>query len=73
MEQILEKIQSVTIVIFMAGNLLDVGLRLSVSEALAALRNARFLVHRCCGVLSWVPPWPSPGLNARFRPEFDLS
>ncbi|MCL4789283.1 MAG: bile acid:sodium symporter [Verrucomicrobia bacterium] len=44
MEQVLAKIQSVTIVIFMVGNLLEVGLRLNVAEAVAALRNARFLV-----------------------------
>src|SRR5512146_3030920 len=44
MEQILHKIQTITIVIFMVGNLLEVGLRLKVAEALAALRNVRFLV-----------------------------
>src|SRR5512138_825524 len=44
MEQILQKIQTITIVIFMVGNLLEVGLRLRVAEALAALRNVRFLV-----------------------------
>src|SRR5512142_1504418 len=37
-------LMTVTTVIFMVGNLLDVGLRLNVAEALAALRNARFLV-----------------------------
>lgn len=44
MEHILQQIQTITIVIFMVGNLLEVGLRLRVAEALAALRNARFLV-----------------------------
>ncbi|MCL4180824.1 MAG: bile acid:sodium symporter [Verrucomicrobia bacterium] len=44
MEQVLAKIQSITIVIFMVGNLLEVGLRLKVPEALAALRNARFVI-----------------------------
>src|SRR5512136_3168222 len=44
MDAILQKIMGITIVIFMVGNLLDVGLRLSVSEALAALRNVRFVV-----------------------------
>ncbi|MGE5295896.1 MAG: bile acid:sodium symporter [Solirubrobacterales bacterium] len=44
MEQVLEKIQTITIVIFMVGNLLEVGLRLNVAEALAALRNVRFVV-----------------------------
>jgi BASS family bile acid:Na+ symporter len=43
MEQLLAKIQSITIVIFMVGNLLEVGLRLNVAEAVAALRNARFV------------------------------
>src|SRR5512143_1988477 len=44
MEQVLQKIQAITIVIFMVGNLLEVGLRLNVPEALAALRNLRFVV-----------------------------
>ncbi|HSB00940.1 MAG TPA: bile acid:sodium symporter [Anaerolineales bacterium] len=44
MEQILQTIQTITIIIFMVGNLLEVGLRLKVAEAVAALRNARFLV-----------------------------
>lgn len=44
MEQILPKLQTITIVIFMVGNLLEVGLRLKVADALAALRNVRFLV-----------------------------
>jgi len=41
---ILQKIMGITIVIFMVGNLLEVGLRLEVSEALDALRNVRFVV-----------------------------
>src|SRR5512144_3336235 len=44
MDAILQQAMSITIVIFMVGNLLEVGLRLEVSEALAALRNARFVV-----------------------------
>ena len=40
----LQKIQTITIVIFMVGNLLEVGLRLKLDEAFAALRNVRFLV-----------------------------
>src|SRR5512135_853902 len=44
MDAILQKIMGITIVIFMVGNLLEVGLRLEVSEALAALRNVRFVV-----------------------------
>ncbi len=43
MDEILQKIMVVTIIIFMVGNLLEVGLRLKVVEALAALRNARFV------------------------------
>lgn len=43
MDVILQKIMGITIIIFMVGNLLEVGLRLQVSEALAALRNVRFL------------------------------
>src|SRR5512139_3960674 len=44
MDAILQKIMGITIVIFMVGNLLEVGLRLQVSEALSALRNVRFVV-----------------------------
>jgi BASS family bile acid:Na+ symporter len=44
MEQVIEKIQTITVVIFMVGNLLEVGLRLEVADALAALRHGRFLV-----------------------------
>src|SRR5512142_3471465 len=44
MDAILQLVMNITIVVFMVGNLLDVGLRLNVAEALAALRNARFLV-----------------------------
>jgi BASS family bile acid:Na+ symporter len=40
----LQTLMNVTIVIFMVGNLLEVGLRLNVAEALAALRNARFVL-----------------------------
>ena len=40
----LETLMNITIVIFMVGNLLEVGLRLDVAEALAASRNARFVV-----------------------------
>src|SRR5512136_3005326 len=42
--EVLDKILNITIVIFMVGNLLEVGLRLQVAEALAALRNVRFVV-----------------------------
>src|SRR5512143_1537932 len=44
MEQVLQKIQAITIVIFMVGNLLEVGLRLETAEAVGALRNVRFVV-----------------------------
>lgn len=40
----LETIQTITIVIFMVGNLLEVGLRLQVKEAVGALSNVRFVV-----------------------------
>lgn len=41
---VLDTVQTVTIVIFMVGNLLEVGLRLEIDEAFAALRNGRFVV-----------------------------
>jgi BASS family bile acid:Na+ symporter len=40
----LQALMNVTIVIFMVGNLLEVGLRLNIAEALTALRNARFVL-----------------------------
>ena len=44
MDAILQQAMGITIVIFMVGNLLEGGLRLEVSETLAALRNVRFVV-----------------------------
>ena len=44
MDAILQEKMGITIVIFMVGNLLEVGLRLKVADALAALRNVRFVV-----------------------------
>ena len=44
MEEILQKTQAITIVIFMVGNLFEAGLRLKIAEAFAALRNVRFVV-----------------------------
>ena len=43
MDAILQQAMGITIVIFMVGNLLEVGLRLKVEEAFAALRDVRFL------------------------------
>jgi BASS family bile acid:Na+ symporter len=40
----MEALKNITIVIFMVGNLLGVGLKLEVTEAFAALRDARFVV-----------------------------
>lgn len=44
MEQTLETIKTVTIIIFMVGNLLEVGLKLQLSEAFTAMRNMRFVL-----------------------------
>ena len=44
MNEALKKILDIAIVIFMVGNLLEVGLRLKVAEAAVALRNARFVM-----------------------------
>lgn len=44
MTEILTRLFSITVVIFMVGNLLDMGLKLKLAEALAAIRNVRFLV-----------------------------
>jgi bile acid:Na+ symporter, BASS family len=66
MEQTLQLILKVTLVIFMIGNLLDMGLRLKLSEAWAGLRNPRFVFFSLlwgfivCPGLAW--------LLARFIP-----
>lgn len=44
MMEILQTLLKISLVIFMAGSLLDMGLRLKVSEALRALRDVRFVV-----------------------------
>ncbi len=43
MSETLGKLLQISLVIFMLGNLLDMGLRLRMTDALAALRNARFV------------------------------
>jgi BASS family bile acid:Na+ symporter len=45
MTEILAIVFKVALVIFMAGNLLDMGLRLQVQNALVGLRNPRFVIH----------------------------
>lgn len=44
MAELLQILLKLSIVIFMVGNLLDMGLRLNLREALRALRNVRFVV-----------------------------
>lgn len=44
MAKILYILLKVSLVIFMVGNLLDMGLRLNLREALGGLRNVRFVV-----------------------------
>ena len=43
MLETLDKLLKLSLVIFMVGNLLDMGLRLKITEALAGLRNVRFM------------------------------
>ena len=43
MADILQKMLSVSLLIFMAGNLLEMGLKIGVNETLDALRDRRFL------------------------------
>ena len=43
MAEILQKLLGVTLVIFMVGNLLEMGLKLDLREAFGALRNVRFV------------------------------
>jgi BASS family bile acid:Na+ symporter len=43
MAEVLPDLLKLTLVVFMVGNLLDMGLRLKLDEALAGLRNVRFV------------------------------
>ena len=45
MAEILQKLLGITLVIFMAGNLLEMGLKLKLDEARGALRNVNFIVQ----------------------------
>jgi BASS family bile acid:Na+ symporter len=45
MNDILMILLKISLVIFMAGNLLDMGLRLNPQDALRGLRNVRFVLH----------------------------
>ena len=43
MTETLNNLLKITVVIFMAGNLLELGLRLNLTEALRGLRDVRFV------------------------------
>jgi BASS family bile acid:Na+ symporter len=43
--EIFSKLLNITLIIFMVGNLLDMGLRLNLREALGGLRNVRFVLQ----------------------------
>jgi BASS family bile acid:Na+ symporter len=45
MAEILSKLLSITLIIFMFGNLLDMGLKLKLREAVGGLRNVRFVTQ----------------------------
>jgi len=45
MMEVLEVVLKVSLVLFMVGNLLDMGLRLKLQEAFAGLRNPRFVLQ----------------------------
>ena len=44
MDESLSKLLNITLVIFMVGSLLEMGLKLKLSEAKRATRNVRFLI-----------------------------
>jgi BASS family bile acid:Na+ symporter len=44
MSEAVQKILNITLVLFMVGNLLEMGLKLNLREAFGALRNVRFVV-----------------------------
>lgn len=66
MNGILMILLKISLVIFMAGNLLHMGLRLNPRDALRGLRNARFVVHVLlwgflfCPALAYVVPMVIP-------------
>ena len=45
MDDILTILLKISLVIFMAGNLLDLGLRLKIGDTLKGIKNFRFVVH----------------------------
>jgi BASS family bile acid:Na+ symporter len=74
MTEILSIAFTVSLVVFMAGNLLDMGLRLRIEDALVGLRNPRFVIHSLvwafvlCPAVAWlltsvVPMEPSYALG----------
>jgi BASS family bile acid:Na+ symporter len=66
MTEILNILLKITVVIFMAGNLLELGLRLNLKEALRGLRDVRFVTLSVlwafvlCPVLAYVLPMIIP-------------
>jgi bile acid:Na+ symporter, BASS family len=62
MNDLLMILLKISLVIFMAGNLLDMGLRLNPQDALRGLRNGRFVAYTLlwgfvlCPALAWVIP-----------------
>lgn len=58
----LNALLKISLVIFMAGNLLDMGLRLKLGTALVGLRNMRFVSFSLlwCFVLGPAVAWGSP-------------
>ncbi|MCK7490682.1 MAG: hypothetical protein MZW92_02040 [Comamonadaceae bacterium] len=63
MAETLNTLLKISLVIFMAGNLLDMGLRLRLGTALVGLRDVRFvsLSLLWCFVLGPAIAWGSPG------------
>ena len=74
MSEALQKILNITLVIFMVGNLLDMGLRLNLREALGGLGNVRFVVQSVVWVLSCARLWPTCSRrSSRWSPRMPLA
>jgi BASS family bile acid:Na+ symporter len=74
MMEVLQLLLEVSLVVFMVGNLLDMGLRLNLREAMKAMRDGRFVIYSVlwgfvlCPALAWslvrvIPIAPSDGIG----------
>ena len=74
MSEALQKILKITLVLFMVGNLLDMGLRLNLRDALGGLRNVRFVVQSVAWGFVCARLWPTCSRrSSRWNPRMPLA